>query len=112
MQSVGSGRHKPRTGHAQWVSKRYRTAIRIHVCGIVSNSELPERGKTLRRERLVELNEIHLPDLHACESKYFLRRGYRAYPHDSRFNACNGPGNDARQGLESMVFCRDFRGDK
>src|SRR5581483_5825447 len=54
-----------RTGGAQRMAQRDRAAIRIHVRRIVRNPQHAQHGERLRGERLVELDDVHLPDLEA-----------------------------------------------
>ena len=57
------GDHEPRAAHSERVAERDRTAVHVHALGV--ESQLPDDGQGLRRERLVQLDQVEIGDLEA-----------------------------------------------
>ena len=84
--------------------ERDRAPVRVDVFGIVGHAELPQRRQALRGERLVELDDVHLPDREAALFQDVLRRRCRADSHDARLDAGHGPADNACQRLELVLL--------
>ena len=59
-QLLGSGQQQARTGHAQWVPQRNRTALRVEAGIKIIQTQRAGTGQRLRGEGLVELNQVHV----------------------------------------------------
>ena len=64
-------RRELRTGRAEWVAERDRPAVDVHA--ILGHAELTHGGENLRRERLVEFDEVDVGERHAGERSAFGR---------------------------------------
>ena len=62
LQLMRRRHHQPRAAHAQGMAEGDRSAGRIHVLGIVGQTELAKAGERLAGESLVELDPIEVAD--------------------------------------------------
>ena len=64
-----------------------------------SNRQVAQHREHLRRERLVELDQIEIVERKPGRSEQLPHRRHRADPHDPRIHAGRRPANDPRQRL-------------
>src|SRR6185312_6314874 len=62
LQLIHRSGGEARTAHAEGMAERDRAPLRIDVRSIVSDPELAQDGKSLRRKCLIELHEIEITD--------------------------------------------------
>src|SRR4029079_4477824 len=63
LQLLGRGQSETRSGHAEGVTERDRAAVGVHSRIVVSDPEFAKHGKSLRGERLIELDHVEVGDL-------------------------------------------------
>ncbi len=81
------------------MAERNRAAVDVHA--ILRHSELTHRRDDLRRERLVELDEVDVGERHAGEAKR-LRHGLdRPDAHDVGIDASRRERDEPRERLEA-----------
>src|SRR5436309_3195701 len=80
------------------------TASAVDVQPIVRYRYVLQNGEHLRRERLVELDEIEVVDLQARSHGQFLKRGNGADAHDARIDAGACPAEKPRTRFHSTCF--------
>src|SRR6516165_8077270 len=98
VQAVDRGQRKARPRHPERVPECDRAAVGIDVLGVVGDAELTQTGEPLRRERLVDLDQVEIADLEAEPGHQLAGRGYRSDPHDPRRHRRRGHAEHARAG--------------
>ena len=58
LQLVHGGQHQTRAAHSEWMAERNSPAVRVDVRRVIRNSELPQAGKRLTSERLIQFDEV------------------------------------------------------
>src|SRR5437867_946305 len=58
LQLVHRRQRQPRAAHAERVTQRNRAAVRVHLLGVVRQSELTQAGQHLRGEGFVDLDYV------------------------------------------------------
>ena len=89
------------------VTKRDRAAVDVQPAGI--DRQRPQTGEHLRRERLVELDEVDLIERQAGELQDFLHRRHRADAEPLRFDACCRKRHEPGQRRQSPLLCASAR---
>src|ERR1700675_1114745 len=84
LQTMHRGERNARARHAERMTERDGAAMWIDVSGIIGNAELAQAGETLRGERLVDLDEVEIPDLEAQICHELACGWHGTHPHDSR----------------------------
>jgi len=79
------------------VAERDRTAVHVHALGV--ESQLPDDGQGLRRERLVQLDQVEIGDLEAGAGEELSHRGDGPDPHHARIDAADGARYEAPERL-------------
>src|SRR5579863_10262138 len=91
-QLTRGGGDESRATRAERVADCDCSAVWINVRRIVLQSKLPHHGKSLRRERFVQLDHIHLIERQSCLRQNFFRCWNWPDAHDARGNACHRAG--------------------
>ena len=74
--------HDPRAGHPVGMAEGDRAAVRVQLVAERVDAELAADGKYLRRERLVQLDDVDLVDRHPGLLQRHAHRLDRADAHD------------------------------
>src|SRR4051794_7127136 len=83
------------------MAERDRTAV--HVDPLLVEAELADHGETLRRERLVELDEVDRRQRNAGAFEEAADGGDGADPHDARIDAGDGGADERRERLDAQL---------
>ena len=94
------------------MAERDRAPVGIDVRRIVGDAEQAQHRERLRRERLVQLDHVHLPYVESESREEFLARRGRADAHDAGRDAGGGSGDDARLWLQTVRLGRAFGRDQ
>src|ERR1700754_1619272 len=86
-------------------------AIRVDVLSVIRQSQLAEHCKSLRRECLIQLDDIHLPHIEPCPAQRLATGRHRTDAHDTWLNTCCSGRDDARAWSQAEPFGRLLRGD-
>ena len=87
------GDQDARAGAADRVAERNGAAV--HVQALRRDGQVLQHGEDLRRERLVQLDQIEVLDLQRRSLAELPHRRHRADPHDARIHARRRPSHDA-----------------
>ncbi len=101
FQCGGSG--DARAGHAQRVTQRNRTAVRVDPWVIIGNAQRAQGCKALRREGFVQLDHSHILRCQSKAHQQLAACGHRADAHDARRNTRRGPTQDSGNRRQSVV---------
>ena len=93
------------------MAERNRTAIGVHLLGVVAEAELAQHGQRLGGERLVEFDRVEIGDGHAELGQQLLRRRHRADAHHARRHAGRHGAQDAGARRQAVGAGGGFRGD-
>src|SRR5271156_6611561 len=91
------------------MTERNGSSVGIDMERIAGNTEFAQHRESLRGERLVQLDDVHLLNGQASERKNLARRGYRADAHYPRSHAGSRTGDHPAQGLQPIAFGSRFR---
>src|SRR5260221_9825135 len=106
LAELGDERERePRARRAEWMPERDRAAVHIRLVAV--EAELLLDCQVLRREGLVDLDDVHLLDLHACALQRLAAPGRGAKAHDVLVHAAHADRNDPRDRREPRP-CRQL----
>src|SRR5262249_59961618 len=89
--------------HPEWVADRDRTAVDVDAVGV--ESELADDDEALRREGLVQLDEVDICRIDSGAVEELAHRRDRADPHDPRVDTGHRASNDPPQRLDPELAC-------
>src|SRR5207247_9722219 len=84
---VRQGEREPRARRTQRMSERARAAVHVRLLAV--EAEVLLHREVLRRERFVDLDEVHVLDLEPGSLKRLTRRWRGADPHDVGVHAAD-----------------------
>src|SRR4051812_2048778 len=102
LQTVDQRAGDARAGHAERVTDGDRAAV--HVEPVDVDAELLVRRDDLRRERLIDLDEVEVIDGHVRAGECLLARLDRAETHDLGRQARDAGGHDAGEWRDAELF--------
>ena len=94
-QLVHQRHHQPRAAHPQRMAERDRSAVDVDALGV--DSQLAHDGHALRRERLVQLDQVDVADRDAGALEQLSHRRDRPDAHHARINAGGGAAAEGGQ---------------
>jgi hypothetical protein len=80
------------------VTERDRPAVRVHVFGVVGQAQAAQHGQRLRRERLVQLDQVETGHAHPGAGQQLAGGRHRPDAHDPRLDADRGARGDPPAG--------------
>ncbi len=93
---------------AERVAERNCPAVRVDVCRIIREPELPQHGECLGCEGFIELNDIQLVQRPALLGQELPNRIDRAHAHDARRDARDGATENPRPRGQVVTFDRQL----
>src|SRR6266404_6617930 len=90
-----------RSRRGEWMAQRDRAAMDIEP--LAGERQLTLDGAGLRRERLVDLDEIHVIHRQSGLCQSGPRRGHRTDSHHGRIDSCHAPRNQPSEWLQLAV---------
>ena len=81
------------------MTDRDRAAVHVHLRRV--EPQLPDDGDALRRERLVQLDQVEVRDGNARARQQLLHGGNRADAHDARVDAGDGTADERAERLDA-----------
>ena len=103
MQLADGGREEARAAGPQWMAERDGAAVGVHVSGIVGQAERAQHGQSLRREGLIELDDVHPVQAQAGACEQLAHGGDRSEPHHPRGDSGGGAPYHAGQRCETVA---------
>ena len=94
------------------MTQRDGAAMRIHVFGVIGQSQLPHHRDALACESLIQLDDVDVTDAHAHVGEQLLHRRRRADAHDARWDPGRDHGHDARARRQAVALSPFFGGDQ
>src|SRR5204863_1954780 len=106
---VQQGHYEARPAHPERMAERDRAAVDVDALGV--EAELADHDQALRCERLVELDEIEVLNLHPRAIEQLPNRRHGPDSHHPRIDACDGRADERAQRLDPQLlralFARD-----
>src|SRR5438105_7516847 len=96
------------------MTERNRTAVHVHL--LLVEAELADDREALRREGLVQLHQVDLPDRDARSLEQLADGGDRSDPHHARVDTGHGAADEAAEWLHAelarLLLARDDDGGR
>ena len=93
------------------MAKRNRTAIGVHMRGVIGNSQIAQHREPLARKCLVEFYHVEIGRLDAEACAQFAGGRCRTKTHDARCETGSCSTQNAGDGREAMALRSVCRGD-
>ena len=98
-----------RAAHPERMAERDRAAVDVHALRV--EAELADHREALRRERLVQLDEVEVGDADAGPREQLAHGRHRPDAHHARIDAGDGAADEAAEGLGAerarLLLARD-----
>jgi hypothetical protein len=109
---VHGRQREARAAHAERVAEGNGAAVGVHAGVAIGDAHLAQHRQRLRRERLVQLDHVHVVEREARQFQCPPARRHRSHPHDPRLHARRRAREDSCARRQAMRLQRALRSDE